>query len=276
MGAVITQGQHRLDREGHPHLQDGVGGRLVVVRYDQSGVESRVHAVTGVVAHDAVAEAFGIGLDHPADDVHLPARTHGPDPAVHGLLGALGEQPGLLGHVAAEVGGAVVAVHPAEEGGDVDLDQVTVLERTGVGDAVADHLVHRGAARLGEAAVLQRRGVGAVVADVVVHHLVDAVGRHAGGDLRCPGRHRPGGDPSGEAHLLDRLARLHMRAGVAIRAGVSDVVGPLDLGGHRTQGRDRVGLDRGHSPDHSGRLRRVRRRGVTRLKHGGRQTGRHG
>ena len=98
-------------------------------------------AVPGEVADHAVAEALGVRLDDPADDVDLAAGLHGVDRPHHGLVRALDEQPRLLVDVADEVRLVGVAVHAADVGRDVDVDDVAVLERAVVGDAVADDLV---------------------------------------------------------------------------------------------------------------------------------------
>ena len=115
----------------------------------------------------------------------------GLDRAHRRLVGALDQQPVLLGHVAGQEGGVGVAVHAVDVGGDVDVDDVAVLDHRRVRDAVADHLVERRAARLRKALVAQRRRVGAVVDHVLVGDPVELVGGH-------PGR--------------DRLARLRERA----------------------------------------------------------------
>ena len=124
--------------------------RVVVVRDDQPGVERRADPVTGEVGDDAVAEPLGVGLDHAADHVDLPARTDRLDRAAQRLLGAFDQQAALLVDVADEVGRVGVPVHAADVRGDVDVDDVAVLELTGVGDPVADALVDRRAERLGK------------------------------------------------------------------------------------------------------------------------------
>ena len=44
-------------------------------------------------------------------------------------------------------------MYAMDVGGDVDLDNVTILERAGVGNAVADDLIDRSAAGLREPAI---------------------------------------------------------------------------------------------------------------------------
>src|SRR5690606_5610111 len=139
-----------------------------------------------------------------------------------------------------------VAVDAVEEGGDVDVDDVAVLEGTGVGDAVADDLVDAAAQRLREAAVAQRRGVGPVVAEELVPDPVELVGGDA--RLHVPAHllQRLRGQPAGHAHPLDRLGVLH--EGPLVRRGrrLVDVLRARDVGGHRSAWRDRPWLQRGH------------------------------
>ena len=126
-----------------------------------------------------------------------------------------------------------VAVHAVDVGGDVDVDDVAVLDHRRVGDAVADHLVERGAARLREALVAQRRRVGAVVDHVLVRDAVELVGRDAG---------RDGLAGLGQAPAAIRLATriFSMISGVCTHGslpsravGLPDVLGTRDRLGHR-------------------------------------------
>ena len=117
---------------------------------------------------------------------------------------------GLLVDVAGEEGRVGVAVHAVDEGGDVDVDDVAVLDDAGVGDAVADHLVDARAQRLREAAVAERRGVGAVVAQELVADPVELVGGDAGCDVGADQLAGLRGQPAGDPHPLDRLGVLDL------------------------------------------------------------------
>ena len=63
-------------------------------------------------------------IGRPADRADGPQR---------GLLGALDEQADILGDLAHEERGVGVAVHPADEGGDVDVADVTFAQDRVVG-----------------------------------------------------------------------------------------------------------------------------------------------
>src|SRR6185437_4190412 len=235
--------EHRLDGEGHARLHGDVHVGVVEVRHDQAGVERGADAVAGEVANDAVAEAARVGLDDTADGVEGPAGSDGPDAAHHGLVGALDEQPGLLRRVAGQEGGVGVAVHAADVGGDVDVDDVTVGDDGVVGDAVADDLVERGAQGLGVAAVAERAGVGAVVDEEFVADAVELVGGDAGLDVVADLGQGLGGDLAGHPHALDGLLILDL--GLAgPRVAFSDVLGPGDARGYLAHGREPAGLER--------------------------------
>ena len=149
----------------------------------------------------------------------------GLDGAHRRFVGALDEQPVLLGHVAGQEGGVGVAVHAVDVGGDVDVDDVAVLDHRRVRDAVADDLVQRRAAGLREALVAQRRRVGAVVDHVLVGDAVQLVGRHAGSDGLAGLGQRARRDAPGDAHLLDHLGRLHPRFAALARRRLAHVLG---------------------------------------------------
>ena len=73
------------------------------------------------------------------------------------------EVAALLVDVADEERGVGVAVDTTDVGGDVEVHDVAVLHRPGVGDAVADHLVGRRAQALRVEVVVERARVGAAL-----------------------------------------------------------------------------------------------------------------
>jgi beta-galactosidase len=241
-----AQGEHRLDRERHPRLDDGVAVRVVVVRHDQAGVERRPDSVPGEVPHDAVVEPLGVGLDDAADDVEPPAGPHRLDPAHHRLVRALDQQPGLLVHLARQERGVRVTVHAADEPGDVDVDDVALPHDRVVRDAVADDLIQRGAQRLGVAPVTECRGVRAAGDEEVVTDFVKVVRRdprlhvaaHFGEGLRR--------DLPGRPHAFDRVRVLDI--GLAERRELlAHVLGALDASGNLPGGRQTTRVEQsGH------------------------------
>src|SRR5690606_12621750 len=100
---------------------------------------------------------------------------------------------------------AGVAVPAVLDDGDVDVEDVTVLQHLGLaGDAVADDVVDRGAHGLGEAAVAQvGRDRALHVHDVVVADAVQFRGADPRLHIRGDHFQHLGGQAAGDAHLLD-------------------------------------------------------------------------
>src|SRR5690606_3776334 len=125
-----------------------------------------------------------------------------------------------------------------------------VLDHGRVRDAVADHLVERGAAGLLEPLVAQRRRVGAVVAHVLVGDAVQLVGGDAGRDGLARLLQRAGGDPARDAHLLDGLLGLYPGLALRLLGGLLPrVLGTFDGARHlpdRGEGAGYQGLTRAH------------------------------
>jgi len=66
------------------------------------------------------------------------------------------------------------------DNGDIDVEDVTVLQGFVIGNAMADDMVDRGADRLGEALVVQRGGNGLLnVDDMLVAQAVELLGSDA-------------------------------------------------------------------------------------------------
>ncbi len=65
------------------------------------------------------------------------------------------------------------------------LSDVAVLQLLRARDAVADHMVDRGADRFRKAAIVERRRDGVMADDEIVAELVELLGGDAGHDMRA-------------------------------------------------------------------------------------------
>ena len=119
------------------------------VQHDQAVVKCGTDTVSGEVTNHVVPEPICIGFDDAADDRQRTARFDGVDRSHRRLPGPLNQQLVLLGDIAGQKRGVGVTVHAVDVGGDVDVDDVAVLEGPVVRDPVANHLVNRRADRLG-------------------------------------------------------------------------------------------------------------------------------
>ena len=122
-------------------------------------------------------------------------------------------------------------MYPVEERGDIDVDDVAVLDDGRVGDTVADHFVEAGAARLREALVTQRRRVRTVVAEELMYDTIHLV-RGDPGLAMLPGEDgRLRGEPAGNPHPRDDVRRLDGPVG-PLRLPLADVLRTGDVGRH--------------------------------------------
>lgn len=94
------------------------------------------------VTHDAVIEPRRIGLDGAANDVDVSARSNRHDCPTQRLLGALDEKPGFLAGLTGDEGFVEIPVHAVVERGDVDIDDVALLDHRVIGNSVTNRLVH--------------------------------------------------------------------------------------------------------------------------------------
>ena len=176
-------------------------------------------AVAAIVAHHRIAGGFGHFLDRVADVAQARTRTHGANARHHALEGGVDQALRLRTRGAGIVHAAGIAVPSVLDHGDVDVDDVAVLQDVLFArDAVADHAVDRGAQRLREAVVadIRRRRL-LHLADVVVAAPVEFLGGDAGDDVFLDhfqhlGRHAPG-----DAHLRDVLVVLEFDCHVCSR-----------------------------------------------------------
>ncbi len=96
---------------------------------------------------------FRMLLDGMADVAQVGARAHQLDGVPHGLAAGFGQPLRLHRGLADVVHAAGVAVIAILDDGDVDIEDVAGLEHPVVRNAVANHVVRRGADGLGEAPV---------------------------------------------------------------------------------------------------------------------------
>src|SRR6185436_13104242 len=109
-----------------------------------------------------------------------------------------------------------------EDRGDVDIDDVAVLERALARYAVADDMVDRGAAALRIAAIAQGRGHRARVQGHAMDDVVQLLGGHAGNDVGDERVEDLGGETAGGAHAGKGFGAVELdRAMAADDAGVA-------------------------------------------------------
>jgi hypothetical protein len=145
------------------------------------------------------------------------------------IVGDVAQAPGLHADIAREEHAAGVAVPAVENRGDVDVDDVAVLQPLLARDAVAHDVVDRGADRFREAAIVQRRGDRLVVEDELVAQAVEFARRDARLDMGRDEVERLRRQAAGLAHAFEALGAVKLDGPLVAPPIVDAVV--LDLGG---------------------------------------------
>mmetsp|Transcript_13451 Transcript_13451/g.56500 ORF Transcript_13451/g.56500 Transcript_13451/m.56500 type:complete len:367 (+) Transcript_13451:1224-2324(+) len=220
---------HRLNRERHARRHFSGGFVPRVVRHVRRAVEQSAYAVPAEVLHHPEPVPVRARLDRLAQVAEPCARRAQRDGVRQAFARATHQRDGARFLCLArfprrrrrrdlffigtfhKVGLVQVPVVPVQTHGDVQVDDVPVLERARVGYAVAHGFVHRRAERLGETHVVARRRVRAVGDG---HHVAYPVEEVGGDPRRDRARHRVHDVPpqtTRRAHLRHRRVALHLQ-----------------------------------------------------------------
>ncbi len=194
---------HRLDREEHAGAQHDAFAGPAHVDDVRLVVEQPAEAMAAEVAHDAHVLGFDKGLDRGPDVARGRAGPDHRDAAHHGVVGDIDQALGAARDRADPEHPARVPVPAVEDQRHVDIDDVAFLQRLLARNAMADHVIDRGAGRLAVAAVHQRRRGRLVVHAELEHQAVDLVSRDAGTDLVGQHIQTFRGQLPGLAHALE-------------------------------------------------------------------------
>ncbi len=193
---------HGFHGKGHPLLQLQAGAGLPIVQDLRILVVDAADAMAAVLADHREIQGFDVFLDGVADVAQARPGLDRADAAPHGLEAHLGQALGRHRGLAHVVHAAGVAVEAVLDDGDIDIDDVAGFELAVVGDAVADHVVDRGADGLGKAPVIEVGRDGALdVDDVLIAQPVELLGGDARHHMGADHVEHLGGQPAGLAHL---------------------------------------------------------------------------
>src|SRR6476619_7641447 len=113
---------------------------------------------------------------------------------------------------------------PVDDKGHVDIENVPLFQWSGTGNAVADHMVDRGADRLWKAAIIQRRGDRVMRHGEIVHKIVEHIGGDPWLDDVHQGIERLGYKPASLGHAGKSLRAMQLDLGIAaLRAAEFEV-----------------------------------------------------
>ena len=161
-------------------------------------------AVTTVFTHDAAVIAFGVALDGVTYIPQRDARFDHLDANLHAVIGNLAKTCALDGGFADLKHAAGVAVVLVFNHGDVDVDDIAVLENLAGWYAVADLMVYRGADGLGKAPVVERGGYRLLnVDDVIMAYQIELIGGNAWNHMRFDHLKDIGREATRYPHFVD-------------------------------------------------------------------------
>src|SRR5450830_41005 len=204
LGVSLALVDHRLDGEGHAGFQFHARTGAAVVQDLRLFVEHLADAVAAELANHREAVLFSVLLDHFTDIAQAAAGFDDFNGLVHAFLGHLGQALGPDRHSADVEHAAGITVVAVFDDRDVDVQGVAVFQRLVARNPVADHVVDRGADRLGEALVVQRGRDSLLHVDyIVVADAVQCFGGDAGLDVFGNHFQHVGRQFAGNAHASD-------------------------------------------------------------------------
>src|SRR5687767_1401289 len=142
---------HGFDGERHAGDQFEAATAFAIMQHLRIFVEDSADAVSAILPHDGQVLRLDEALDGRTQIAQAHAGANLTDSGPHRFVGDVDQPLRGRGDLADRVHAAGVAVPAVFDDGDVDIDDVALLEALfRARDAVADDVVHRGAHRLGK------------------------------------------------------------------------------------------------------------------------------
>lgn len=112
-------------------------------------MKTATEAVADVFANDCKSIFVRFCHDIFTDDADGASGCQGGNGSVHCIEGALGDGSGLVRYATDQERFGLITVPTVDDGGDIHVDDISVLQGVRPGDAVADHVVDACAAAFG-------------------------------------------------------------------------------------------------------------------------------
>ena len=190
------------------------------------------------ISNDAIAVLFRVALDRVGDIPKAIARLCLFKSQHQAFMGDVDQLRGFERHIANKIHAARVAMPAIENWGDVDVDDVPVLQRLVAGDAVADDMVDRGAATLGKATIAEGGRHSSGLERHPAYDVVELASRHTGNHLGCQRVEYGGRKLASTPHPFEpfrsmELDHMAARLGPIFGADVDIFRHVPKIGGHR-------------------------------------------
>ena len=143
MVLAYSEGNHGLNGNDHADLQFDASSLLTIVRDIGILMHRVAHAMTHVLAHDAIAAPFGKLLDRMADVTQVIPGDSLLDATPQAVARDLAQASHLIGG-SSHVEGPSIVTHPAaKRRSSVDGDNIPLVQEDfRRGDAMHDLLIH--------------------------------------------------------------------------------------------------------------------------------------
>ncbi len=195
---------HWFDGERHAGLQCLTGTRLSIVQDLRILVKFPANTVSAIFPHDGIMARFSVLLDGMTDVPETYPRLDHFDADFHAFIGGLDQplrQHRWRAHEKHLAGVPMVAIL---DDGNIDVDNVAVLELLDARDTVADHVVDGRADGFGKSLVIQGRRDGFLgIDDIVVADAVKLIRGDPGLYVRRYQLQHVSGQAAGHAHFFN-------------------------------------------------------------------------
>ena len=186
--------------------------------------------MTAEVSDDRVAACFGMALDGSGNVAQAVAGLRVLNADHQAFVRDVDEAASLQRHVPHQIHATGIAVPAVYDRGDVDVDDVAVLEGTIRRNSMAHDMVDRGAAALRIAAIVQRCRNASLTQHMFAHDVVELACGDTGHDMRNECVEDLGGKPPGPAHAFEPFGSVQLDDAIARLDAVVDSDG--DIFGH--------------------------------------------
>lgn len=170
---------HRLDGETHSGKQSFLTA-LAVGNVRDVGIlmKSSTETVSDVLANDRESPLIGFFNDVIPDHTHRTTRFQSGDRAMHSIECALADRASFFANGPNQECFGLIAMPTVDNTGDVDIDDIAILQDIVAGDAMADDIIDARAATAGVSQIPKCRWRVAVLDSEIVDEAID----FAGGD----------------------------------------------------------------------------------------------
>ena len=158
--------------------------------------------MAGKITHNRKPGGLGVLLNMVANITQRCAWLDGPDGPHHRLMGDLGQAAGFHRWLTDPEHPAGIAIPSIQNDGNIDVEDITILQHLFRGNAVADNMVDRNTGGFGKALIVERGRGCAMIGNVLVALIIQFQRGDTAFDKRRDEIQHFGRQPACTAHAL--------------------------------------------------------------------------